>query len=149
MRGTNHREGNMDGCIFCDIVKGVIPNFTVYEDDVVLAFEDINPISEGHTLIIPKRHAENIWEIPEKDLAAVTLAAKKVAYGIQEALNPAGVVALQLNGRGVNQVVMHYHLHLMPKKVGTGDLPVSAWTPLEMGMDEIKQTADRIAAAIR
>ena len=101
----------MGDCIFCKIVKGDIPCFKVYEDDRVLAFEDVNPISDGHTLIIPKAHAENIWEISTKDLTAIHLASKKVADAINEVFNPAGVAVLQLNGRGVNQVVMHYHLH--------------------------------------
>ncbi len=61
----------MADCIFCKIVKGEIPSFKVYEDDTVFAFADINPISDGHTLIIPKKHAENIWEIPADDLAAI------------------------------------------------------------------------------
>ncbi|MBW1822838.1 MAG: HIT domain-containing protein [Deltaproteobacteria bacterium] len=67
----------MEDCIFCKIVKGDIPCFKIYEDDRVLAFEDVNPISEGHTLVIPKAHAENIWEISNEDLTAIHLASKK------------------------------------------------------------------------
>ena len=70
----------MAECVFCRIVKRELPCFKVYEDERVLAFEDINPIAEGHTLIIPKRHAENLWEISEEDLAAIHLASKKVAH---------------------------------------------------------------------
>ncbi len=64
----------MENCIFCKIIKGEIPSFKVYEDEKVYAFEDINPISEGHTLIIPKRHAQDLWEIEAESLAAVHLA---------------------------------------------------------------------------
>ena len=105
----------MEDCIFCKIVKGEIPSFKVYEDDKVLAFEDINPIAEGHTLIIPKRHAQNLWEIPGEDLIAIHMASQKVGQAINEAVNPVGIALLQLNGRGVNQLVMHYHLHLVPR----------------------------------
>ena len=139
----------MEDCIFCKIVKGEIPCFKVYEDERVLAFEDINPISEGHTLIIPKKHAENLWEIPGEDLSAIHLASQKVIHAIKEALNPAGVVVLQLNGRGVNQVVMHYHLHLMPRASDGPELPVSCWDLKEGDMDAIKETAEKIASAIK
>jgi histidine triad (HIT) family protein len=139
----------MEGCIFCKIVKGDIPCFKVYEDDRVLAFEDVNPISEGHTLIIPKAHAENIWEISDEDLTAIHLASKKVADAINDVLNPAGVAVLQLNGRGVNQVVMHYHLHLIPRVSGGPELKMTAWELIPGDMDAIKQTADRIAVAIK
>ena len=138
----------MEACIFCKIVKGDIPCFKVYEDDRVLAFEDVNPISEGHTLIIPKAHAENIWEISGEDLTAIHLASKKVADAIKEVLTPAGVAVLQLNGRGVNQVVMHYHLHLIPRVSGGPELTMTAWELIPGDMDAIKQTSDRIAAAM-
>jgi len=138
----------MEDCIFCKIVKGDIPCFKVYEDDRVLAFEDVNPISDGHTLIIPKAHAENIWEISVEDLTAIHLASKKVADAINDVFNPAGVAVLQLNGRGVNQVVMHYHLHLIPRVSGGPELKMTEWELIPGDMDAIKQTSDRIAAAM-
>ena len=139
----------MEDCIFCKIIKGEIPCFKVYEDDKVLAFEDINPINEGHTLIIPKTHAENLWEIKEEDLIAVQLASRKIIHAIKEVINPAGVATLQLNGRGVNQVVMHYHLHLIPRSGDSPPLPISTWELKEGDMDAIKKTAEKIAAAIK
>jgi histidine triad (HIT) family protein len=139
----------MEGCIFCKIIKGEIPCFKVYEDDTVLAFEDINPISEGHTLVIPKAHAPNLWEIPEQALTAVSLVAKKIIHAIKEVLNPTGVACLQLNGKGANQVVMHYHLHLIPRADGGPELPVTRWEIKPGDMDVIKQTAERIAAAVK
>ena len=139
----------MEDCIFCKIIKGEIPSFKVYEDDRVFAFEDINPISEGHTLVIPKRHAQDLWEIPGEDLAAVHLASKKIIRAIKKALNPTGVACLQLNGRGVNQVVMHYHLHLVPRTDGDPELPLTTWEIRQGDLEKIKQTADNIVAAIR
>jgi len=139
----------MEGCIFCKIIKGEIPCFKVYEDEKVLAFEDINPISEGHTLVIPKNHAENLWEISGEDLTAVQLAAKKIIKGIKEALKPTGVAALQLNGRGANQVVMHYHLHLIPRISGMPSLSMTEWEMKPGNMDAIKRTAEKIAAEVR
>jgi histidine triad (HIT) family protein len=138
----------MDDCIFCKIVKGALPCVKVYEDDRVLAFADINPISEGHTLLIPKAHAENIWEISAEDISAVARAARKVAAAIRKALNPMGVAALQLNGRGVDQLVMHYHLHLVPRAADGPPLPVTSWTMTPGDMAAIAKTAERIAAAL-
>jgi histidine triad (HIT) family protein len=139
----------MEDCIFCKIIKGEIPSFKVYEDDKVLAFEDINPISQGHTLIVPKRHAVSLFDISEEDLSAVGLAAKKVIAGINGALNPTGVAALQLNGRGANQVVMHYHLHLIPRIAGEPPLAMTGWDINPGDMNAIKTIAEKIAAAIR
>ncbi len=139
----------MEDCIFCKIVKGEIPCFKVYEDERVLAFEDINPISEGHTLIIPKNHAENLWEIPAEDLTAIHLASQKLIQAIKDALNPDGVAVLQLNGRGAKQLVMHYHLHLMPRRAGGPELSVTSWEFKEGDMEAVKQTAEKIAAALK
>lgn len=144
----SRREQTMEDCIFCKIVKGEIPCFKVYEDDKVLAFEDINPIDLGHTLIIPKNHAENLFEIPDEDLAAIHLAAKKIAMGIREALNPTGIACLQLNGKGANQVVMHYHFHLVPRHEGAPELPITSWELKPGDMGAIEETAKKIAAAI-
>ncbi|MEW6666971.1 MAG: HIT family protein [Thermodesulfobacteriota bacterium] len=138
----------MTECIFCKIVKGEIPCVKVYEDERVLAFEDINPISEGHTLLIPRNHAENLWEISQEDLSAIHLASKKVALAIRAALNPTGVAALQLNGRGANQLVMHYHLHLIPRMSGTPELPVTTWELKPGTMEAIRKTAEKIGAAL-
>jgi histidine triad (HIT) family protein len=139
----------MEDCIFCKIVQGEIPSFKVYEDDRILAFEDINPISEGHTLIIPKKHAQNLWEIPGEDLTAIHLASKKIIRAIKEVLSPTGVAVLQLNGRGVNQVVMHYHLHLMPRTGESPELPVTCWELRQGDMGAIKETAEKIASAVK
>jgi len=135
-------------CIFCKIVKGEIPCFKVYEDDKVLAFEDINPISKGHTLIIPKRHAENLWEISEDDLMAIHKASKKIADAVKKVLNPVGLACLQLNGRGAGQAIMHYHLHLIPRGSDEPELPVSKWELRPGNQDEIKKIAEKLSKAI-
>jgi histidine triad (HIT) family protein len=138
----------VDDCIFCQIVRGEIPCFKVLENDRVLAFEDINPISEGHTLIIPKKHASNIWEISADDLVAVHLASRKIAQALRKVLRQEGIALLQLNGRGVNQEVLHYHLHLMPRLEGKPELPVTHWELRPGDMKAIQNTAEKIAAAL-
>ncbi len=139
----------MEGCIFCKIVRGEIPCFKILEDDRVLSFADVNPINTGHTLIIPKRHAENIWEIDGEDLAAIHLASLKIAKAMKTSLNPDGIALLQLNGRAVNQVVMHYHLHLIPRKSSDPKLTMTEWELVPGDMTAIGKTAEAIAAAIK
>lgn len=138
----------MEDCIFCKIIRGEIPSVKVYEDDKVFAFEDINPISDGHTLIIPKKHAENIWEIEEEDLLAIHRTSKKLARAIKKAMDVAGIAVLQLNGKAVNQLVMHYHLHLIPRKSDGPEIPLTKWELVEGNMDKIKEIGEKIAAAI-
>ena len=138
----------MDDCIFCKIIRGEIPSVKVYEDEKVLAFEDINPISPGHTLVIPKNHAENIWDIDEHDLLAVQRASIKIAGAIKKALKIDGIACMQLNGRAAHQEVMHYHLHLVPRKADGPPLPITSWTIKPGDMQEIKERAELIKAAL-
>ena len=138
----------MNDCIFCKIVRGEIPSFKIYEDERVFAFMDINPIAEGHTLIIPKNHSENLWTISEKDLAAVHKASQKLIQAIKTGVGAEGVAVLQLNGRSVGQEVMHYHVHLMPRKKGAPKLQATQWEMKPGDMDAVKVTAEKIAAAL-
>ena len=139
----------MANCIFCKIVKGEIPCFKILEDDRVLSFADVNPINAGHTLIIPKRHAENIWEIDGEDLTAIHQASLKIARAMKTSLDPDGIAILQLNGKAVNQVVMHYHLHLIPRKSTDPKLKMSEWDLVPGDMTAIGKTAEAIAGAIK
>ena len=139
----------MEGCIFCKIVRGEIPCVKVYEDERVLAFADINPILPGHTLVIPKAHAENLMEIAADDLTAIHQASRRIALAMRESLAPAGIACLQLNGRAVNQVVMHYHFHLIPRRESDPELKMTAWELVPGDMDEIKRIAGEIAAAVK
>jgi histidine triad (HIT) family protein len=138
----------MDDCIFCKIVKGEIPSFKVYEDDRVYAFADINPVSDGHTLIIPKAHAENLGEIAEADLMAIHRASQKMYRAMRTALGADGVALMQANGRSVNQVVMHYHLHLIPRKDSESRLAVTNWELVPGDMEAIRTTSEKLAAAL-
>ena len=138
----------MEDCIFCKIVNGDIPCVKVYENEAVLAFADINPISDGHTLIIPKDHHENIWEMPEPALSAVMKAAKRIAGAMKANLDIAGIACLQLNGRAVNQLVMHYHLHLIPRRADAPELTMTAWELKPGDMESIKAMAAEIASGL-
>jgi len=139
----------MEECVFCKIVEGKLPCFKIFENEHVLGFADINPISRGHCLVIPKAHSENLMEIPAEDLFAVNQAAKDISLAMKESLGAAGIACIQLNGRQVNQVVMHYHLHLIPRVEGDPPLPACEWEPGKGDMKEIEKTAGAIASAVQ
>ena len=130
-------------CIFCKIIAGEIPAIKVLDEDLVLAFMDINPSSQGHMLVVPKQHAENIFEISEDDLAAVTSAVRRCAKAAKEALKAEGVTILQLNGRASDQIIPHFHIHIMPRSENDG-LPVSTWEMKQGDMEEIKEIARKV-----
>jgi len=130
-------------CIFCKIVSGEIPSVKVYEDDRVLAFMDINPLNDGHLLIIPKAHAATIYEISEADFLAVMSATRRLASAVNKALSPEGINLLQLNGKAANQVVPHLHVHIVPRWSGDG-LTVSKWDIVPGDMEKVKAVAEQI-----
>lgn len=99
-------------CIFCKIIKGDIPSYTIYENDYIKCFLDVNPISKGHVLIIPKKHFKDAFDIEEKYLIEINKASKEVLNLLKEKLNPNGFKLVQNNGN--IQEVKHYHLHIIP-----------------------------------
>ena len=106
------------GCIFCQILAGNAPASRVYEDDEVLVFMDLFPVEDGHTLIIPQSHWENIFEIPTEVLQKVIATSQSIAQAIYKSLDPRGIQVFQLNGAAAGQTVFHYHMHLIPRWQG-------------------------------
>ncbi len=107
-------------CIFCKIVAGEIPSAKLYEDEHVLAFMDINPLAEGHVLVIPKVHYETLDEMSADDVAALTRCLPGLVRAVRSAVHADGLNVLQNNGRVSGQVVMHVHIHLIPRVPGDG-----------------------------
>ena len=105
----------MNDCIFCKIVKGEIPSNKVYEDEKVLAFLDIGPVNKGHALVIPKEHYVNIYDIPENLLKNVIAAVKKVSKAVKKGVNADGINLNMSNDPSAGQVVMHSHIHIIPR----------------------------------
>lgn len=105
-------------CVFCAIAAGEIPCFKVFEDDFALAYLDINPFSEGHTLVIPKAHTTGLLDTPEETLAALLARVKKVAAHLKSALGCDGFHILQNNGAAAGQTVGHIHFHIVPRREG-------------------------------
>ena len=111
-----------NNCVFCAIVEGEIPSFKVYEDDIVLAYLDINPVSKGHTLVIPKAHTKGLLDTPDETLSAVVSRVKKVAAHIKEVLGCGGFNIVQNNGETAGQTVHHVHFHIVPRYDGDDPL---------------------------
>jgi histidine triad (HIT) family protein len=105
-------------CIFCKIVSGQIPATKIYEDDVVVAFLDIGPISDGHTLVLPRQHVENVHSCPPELLGQVWTRLGKIAGAIASAVGADGYNVLCNNGEVAGQVVDHLHFHIVPRRAG-------------------------------
>jgi histidine triad (HIT) family protein len=106
-----------DNCVFCKIIEGEIPSFKVYEDEKVLAFLDTNPVSKGHTLVVPKKHVETIHEADGMDYMWDTIV--KVSNAVKTAFNPGGINIDQNNGEMAGQEVFHLHFHITPRYDGS------------------------------
>lgn len=123
----------MDNCIFCKILAGEIPSTTVYEDDDFKAILDVNPAARGHVIILPKKHAANIYELPDEDASKVMVVAKKIATAVRDAFHCDGVNILQNNGEAAGQTVFHLHVHVIPRF--DGDTVNIGWKPGDMPED--------------
>ncbi len=134
-------------CIFCKIVAGEIPCFKLYESNDTLAFMDINPANEGHALVIPKEHSADIHAVSDAAISSTVITAKKVAAGIEKTLTPDGMNLLQCNGPAAAQSVMHFHMHVLPRRQGD-ELKLN-WGIEPGDMDAIGQLAERIRANMK
>ena len=107
-----------NNCVFCAIAAGEIPCFKIYEDETALAFLDINPFAEGHTLVVPKVHREGLLDAGDAELAELVAVVKKVAAAIKAELKCDGFNILQNNGEAAGQSVRHIHFHIVPRMDG-------------------------------
>ena len=124
-----------DDCIFCRIANGEIPSRTVYEDEKVKAILDLSPATEGHTLIIPKEHFDNLYEISEEYLAHIAAVSRKIALLMKEKLHTDGLNIIQNNGEVAGQTVKHYHMHCIPRY--QGDAQNMLWEPHTLPDEEM------------
>ena len=110
----------MRNCIFCKIVEGSIPSVKIYEDELVLAFLDISPINFGHTLVIPKAHHTSIATIPEDVAGRMMLVGSRIGVAMRRGLQADGFNLHLSDGTVAGQVVMHAHLHVVPRWTDDG-----------------------------
>ncbi|MBM7586433.1 histidine triad (HIT) family protein [Bacillus pakistanensis] len=116
----------MSDCIFCKIIDGEIPASKVYEDEHVLAFLDISQVTKGHTLVIPKVHKENVYELTPEIASHLFSVIPKITNAMKTEFNPIGLNLLNNNGELAGQSVFHFHLHIIPR-YGHGDGFGSVW----------------------
>lgn len=131
-----------DGCIFCKMVVGQIPVTKIYEDDVVLSFLDIGPVSDGHTLVIPKQHFERLHDCPPELLAQIASRLGKIAKAVADSMSSQGYNVLCNNGRPAGQIVDHLHFHIIPRNAGDGVF--DRWLAYKYPEGEIEAIADKI-----
>ena len=127
-----------EDCLFCRIVAGELPAQRVFEDELTVAFMDINPWTRGHALVVPRRHARNLLEISEPDLDATMRSAQRLARRASERLSADGVNLLNSCGAAAWQTVFHFHVHVIPRYDGD---------PLQLPLHPAPGDADEIARA--
>ncbi len=122
-------------CLFCKIIAGEIPSYKVYEDDNTFAFLDINPVSQGHTLVIHKQHFSNLEEASEEQLAQTMATVKKIGQSIKDNLGAESYNLVVNNDEAAGQIISHAHFHIIPRERGDGLQP---WpqSPYEEGQAE-------------
>ena len=133
-------------CIFCKIIAGEIPSIKVFEDGNTVAFMDINPLSEGHLLVVPKKHFTTLFDADDESLAQTFSVVRKLALALQKALGIDSLNLLQANGRWAVQSVPHFHIHVIPRRENDG-VPLDP--ELKPGnVKQVRKTGEAIATAL-
>jgi histidine triad (HIT) family protein len=136
----------LSNCIFCKIINGEIPSSKVFENEHVVAFLDISQVTKGHTLVIPKVHKENIYELTPEIASKLFEVVPQIANSIKKQFKPIGLNLLNNNGEKAGQSVFHYHMHIIPR-YGAGDGFGAVWKTHE---DQYKpEQLNEIATSIK
>ena len=132
-----------DDCIFCKLANGVFPTNSIYEDEDFNVILDLAPATKGHALILPKVHADNLYQLPDETAAKAFVLAKKLVTSMTEKLSCDGFNVVQNNGSVAGQTVFHFHMHLIPRYENDGQR--ISWKPLEVPAEELSQIKDTLA----
>ena len=131
-----------DDCIFCKLANGDIPTRMIYEDDNFAVFMDMSPAAKGHSLVVPKEHYANIYEMPADLVGEAMKVAQKMAIKLTEALHADGFNIVQNNGEVAGQTVFNFHMHLIPRY--KEEKAVIFWTPQTVSAEELDETLAEI-----
>jgi len=134
---------NEQDCIFCKIVRGEIPSKKVYEDKDTLAFLDINPANPGHTLVVPKKHSEDLTKSGEEDITKAMHVVKKITATLKEKMNAIGVNVLQNNGKPAGQIVAHTHFHVIPRY--PNDVVVISYQRVQLSDEQLEEIRGKLS----
>ena len=135
-----------DDCIFCKLANGDIPTNSLYEDDIVKVIFDAGPASDGHVLILPKNHYDDIYSMDEDTAAHIFKVATRIAKAYKQSLDYEGLNIVQNNGEAAGQTVFHFHVHVIPRYEG-GPV-IAGWTPGEEKPEVLAETAEKIKSAL-
>ncbi len=133
-----------NNCIFCKLANKDIPTNIIYEDEKFTVIMDASPATKGHALILPKNHAANIYELPDKDAADIFVLAKKMAKKMTEILQCDGFNIVQNNGEVAGQTVFHFHMHLIPRYLNDGNQEKLTWNHADISAEEIEKIAEKL-----
>ncbi len=131
-----------ENCIFCKLANGEIPSSTIYEDERFRVILDLGPATKGHALILPKDHADNLFELPEETAAQAIKLAKKLGAKMVKKLGADGFNLVQNNGEAAGQTVMHFHLHLIPRYQNDGQKIL--WNPTKPTPEELNSVCEEL-----
>lgn len=140
-----------ENCVFCQIIGKEAPASRVYEDDQVVAFLSNRPVNEGHALVVPKKHYENIYDVPDEEIAYLYKIVKHVAVAVRDAMAAEGIRVVQNNGWAAGQVIFHFHVHVIPMKPHEGFLHGKAYRDQSQGRmpEALEIDAAKIRAKIQ
>lgn len=132
-----------EACIFCKIIKGEIPSFTIYEDEFYKVILDRFPTTPGHALILTKNHHVDMFDMPDQLARGIYPLAKKIAILLKKATGAEGINIVQNNGQAAGQAVFHFHLHLIPRKYGDG-VKLNQTAHQETTLEELAEMLEKI-----
>ena len=133
-------------CLFCKIIAGEIPSDKVYEDDTVFAFLDLHPLNIGHTLVVPKAHAANLYDTPDETLSNIATVIKKLSIAIKSTQSADGINIEMNNDPAAGQIIFHAHIHIIPRFSGDGFIH---WNGVRGNNDrEMAEVAKKISSAL-
>lgn len=134
---------NESECIFCKIARGEIPSKKIYEDKDTIAFLDINPANPGHTLVVPKKHAEDLTKSDREDIEKTVIVVKNIVERLKDRMNAIGVNVLQNNGQAAGQIVAHMHFHVIPRY--ENDLVVISYKRMQLTENELEEIRKKLS----
>jgi len=135
----------MSNCVFCSIISGDIPSEKIYEDEHTLAFLDINPVNPGHTLVVPKKHSENLYDIETTDWMQMMQTVKLLAPKIKKAVEADGINIEMNNEKAAGQIIFHSHVHIVPRTFDDG---LRHWPGAPYKGEGARDTAEKIRALL-
>jgi len=136
-------------CLFCKIIEGELPSYKVYEDEHTLAFLDINPVSDGHVLLVPKYHEQFTENLPEKHYEMLFSVLKKLVKPIQDAFDAPSSNIIINNGPNAGQIIPHVHIHIIPRPKPIGRNFFTTTARMEKSKEYFEEIAEKIREKIR